>query len=155
MSSTRARIAALLGLSLLVVGISIVLFLGSADGCMTGSSNASCPTLAEVNGVRYSFSVGLALLDIEDDLTAFGQISRTNVPDYFSETTVYSVTGIDPKVLLIGRAAPMQSDEGPYRLLSVFGGDHTSIWPAFCQYLTELRRYSQPGCGRERPIPPP
>lgn len=146
----RGRLAALIGLGLIMVGISIALvigpYIGGGDACMRGSDRGSCPALADVNGVGYSFSVGLALLDIEDDLTSFGDISRTNAPEYFSETTAYSVTGIDPTVLLIARAAPIDGDEGPYRMLSVLRGDHESMWPEFCQYLTQYRRDAQPEC---------
>ena len=112
-------------------------------GCGMG---AACPAMADVGGVRYSVSVGLDLMEIEGDLTAFAPIAQTNVPSYFAETTVFSVGGIDPTVLLIARAAPLDGDAGSYRMLSTLRGDHAAAWPQFCRYLQGERLTAQPEC---------
>ena len=129
------------------VGFGLMVSRLGDDGCMSGSGSASCPTLADVNGVRYTVSIGQAFKNIEPDLSPYAAISRTNAPDRFAEMQAYSVAGFDPAVLLITRTTVGAGDEGPYRMLTVVGRERSSIWPAFCDYLPEERLLAQPECG--------
>ena len=146
--STRRRgLIALLGLGLVIGVVGAVVLLGQVDPCMSGSGSGSCPSLADVNGVRYTVSVGHALRGIEPDLTPYAAISRTNVPGRFAEMQAYAVDGVDPAVLLIARSVIRDGDEGPYRMLTVLHGDRGSIWPSFCEDLPDERLFVQPECG--------
>lgn len=146
MTSRRARIGALVGLTLLVVGISVVYFLGSRDACMSGSDRGSCPALADVNGVRYEVSVAHPLIDIDSDLTPFAPISRTNVSGYFSELTTFQIRGFDPTDVLVAPArTALEEDVGPFRLL--FGPNSGRAYPALCDYIPIEFRLGNERCG--------
>lgn len=146
MTRRRGRIAALLGLLLLFIGISFVMFLGSVDGCMAASSNGSCPALADVNGVRYAVGAGQNLIGVEPVLFPYGSITKTNVPQVLAEPTAYSISGIDPAVVLVARSAQDADSGGAFRLLLVNRESRAAAWPALCQYLTPDRREAQPEC---------
>ena len=117
------------------------------DSCMSIAGGGSCPTLADVAGVRYTVSVGQDLVDVEDSMTAHGEIGQTNVPQMFDGMTVYAIDGIDPGALLVARTREeFDRGDGPYRLLFVFGDERSGVWPTLCEYLELERRLAQPEC---------
>src|SRR5215213_8434578 len=73
------------------------------DSCLDdrGIVAGSCPSLAEVNGVRYTISVARGVAVEEPDLTAYARINRTNVPDYFRELQTYTIDGIPAAAILV------------------------------------------------------
>ena len=117
------------------------------DSCMNILSGGSCPTMADVAGVRYYVSTGMDLVDIEDSLTPYSQITQSNVPQQFAESTAYAIAGIDPGVLLVARSSEeFDPGDGAYRLLRTADGDSSVVYPALCRHLPQFRREAQPEC---------
>lgn len=142
MSGRRVVLVAVLAVAAVGAVIAGVYLLGIRDSCMNVMSGGSCPTLAEVDGARYTVSVGMELVDIEPDLTAFGEITRSNVPAIFADTTAYAVSGIHPAVLLVAHAnEQFDAGDGPYRLLFAHSGSREGVWPRFCDYLPVIERH--------------
>ena len=101
---------------------------------MNGAGGASCPSLAEVNGVRYAVSVARGSLVTERDLTPFAPIARTNVPSYFTAQTAFQIGDISPTSLLAAPAARVfNEDDSPYRIL--WGPESESAFPEACRYF--------------------
>jgi hypothetical protein len=145
-TSRRQGLVALLGLLLVFGLISVVFLLGRGDGCMSGNDSGSCPTLADVNGVRYGVGVAQDLVDIEGALTEYGLIARTNVPDYFFGRTAYSISGIDPALVLVAHNAVGQTTAGRYRFLFALDTNTDAAFPALCDYLLVESRQADPRC---------
>jgi hypothetical protein len=144
--SRRAGLTGLLGLALILGMIWAVFYLANLDPCMTGSSGGSCPTLADVNGVRYGVAAAHELVDIASDLTPFAPIARTNVPGYFSDMNTFQIRGIDPTAVLVAPAKPaLDEDVGPYRLL--YGPNSDRAFPALCDYIPIELRLDDDRCG--------
>jgi len=117
------------------------------DSCMNIASGGSCPALADVSGVRYTVSTGRDLVNVENALTEFGDITQTNVPQMFDGMTVYALGTIDPKALLVARAREeFDPGDGAHRLLFALSGERSGVWPALCDYLPADRRQIQPEC---------
>lgn len=146
MTGRRAGLVGLLGL-VLIGGFIGVFYASNQDWCMTGSGGgASCPTLADVNGVRYTVSVGHELVDIEPALTPFAPITRTNVPGHFSEMTTFQIRDIDPTAVLVAPAqSVLDEDVGPYRLLH--GPNNANAYPALCEFIPVELRFDDRRCG--------
>jgi hypothetical protein len=124
-------------------GFAIMLTYVGRDACLDRSgAGASCPALAVVNGMRYQVAVA-SPLENQADLTAYGPISQTNVPDNFSEMVAYRIGDIDPTAVLVAPARA--GDEAPYRLL--YGPNRDEAYPAICDYFPEARLQSDEGCG--------
>ena len=131
------------------IGFGLMLTFVGRDACLDGSGEgASCPALAVVNGTRYGVGTRTQLVDAEDALTPYGDIERTNVPEHFAEMTAYSLSGIDPALVLVARSGPTPDDGGPYRLMFVIGGgDSDAAWPAICRYFPEDKLIADDRCG--------
>lgn len=147
MISRRAGIVAVVLLAIVLAGISVFLYVRNLDPCMTGSEGGgSCPTLADVNGVRYTVGIAHELVEIEPDLTPFAPITRTNVPEQFSEMTTFQIRGIDPADVLVAPAKPvLDEDVAPYRLL--YGPTSNRAYPALCDYIPIQLRLGDDRCG--------
>jgi hypothetical protein len=140
---------AVLALALGIIwGISVLGNLVGGD-CMSGSDSASCPALAEVNGVRYSVSASRGVVIGASDLTAYGPITRTNVPGHFSELTAYALTGVAPGAVLAAPATDLI--DSPYRLLT--GPDRASAFPALCRYFNATEQARLAECTLASPAP--
>ncbi len=117
------------------------------DSCLDdrGVVAGSCPTLAEVKGVRYTISVARGVAVDEADLTAYARMNRTNVPDYFSDLQTYTIEGIPPAAILVAPSASvLDEDDSAYRIL--WGPDKESAFPALCDYLTDSEKSIQEEC---------
>jgi len=146
MISRRQGLVGVLGLGLIVAVIWLVRMLGEVGSCMDPGAGGSCPTLADVNGVRYGVSVAHELVDIDAALSPFAPIGRTNVPDHFAEMTTFRILAIDPTAALAAPArAVYDEDVGPYRLL--YGPNSLSAYPALCNYLPAHLRVVNEQCG--------
>jgi len=147
----RAGLVGFLGLLVLFAGIGAVMFLGQLDPCMRGgSTGGSCPALADVNGLRYSVGVARGIVLTEADVSPYHPISRTNVPDQFSELVAYEITGVDPSTAL---AAPanhvLDEDDSSFRILWPQPGK--SPFPALCRYLDAAEQSMLVECGGMEP----
>jgi len=123
------------------------MFLGQLDGCMSGNDSGSCPTMAEVNGVRYSISVEKQLVHADAALISYGTVTRTNVPQQLApNSTVYRFKNIDPGVVLVARTASCGDCALGYRLMFVLptGGD--AAFPALCDFFTEAEKAIDAHC---------
>lgn len=129
-------IVAALGLTA-VVAVGVVAFGPWADPCMNGGGGASCPALADVNGVRYTVSGGEVLESINRALLPYGTMSKTNTPSSFAGSGVMQVAGIDPRALLVAVGAPSGEPNHGYVLL--FGPDE-GAYPAVCEYFPSALR---------------
>ena len=112
--------------------------------CMSTSGGGSCPTLAEVNGVRYSVSVARGIVATDDDVTSYAPIAQTNSPALFAELMAYQLEGISPSALLVAPATQAtEEDDSPYRIL--WGPDSSSGFPEACRFLSaaEQRLFEQ------------
>jgi hypothetical protein len=116
------------------------------DACFDGGViGGSCPTLAEVNGVRYTVSVARGVAVAESDVTPYNRIARTNVPDYFKELQTYSLRGISPMAALVAPSkSVLDEDDSEFRLL--FGPDSASAFPALCDFYTDSEKQSDSRC---------
>ena len=125
--------------ALSAIGFALMLGQLGRDACLDGTgAGASCPALAVVNGMRYGVGNSTQLVDAEAALTPYGDIERTNVPVHFAEMTAYSLSGVDPALVLVARSSATPDAAGPYRLMFVIGsGDSDAAWPAICRYLPE------------------
>jgi hypothetical protein len=118
---------------LAVVAIAGFMYLRQLGSCIDGGAgNASCPALAEVNGISYGVSGPVNLEGIEENLSFYAPIGRSNVGTALSEMTAFSITGVDPLVLLIARSAPDEPG-GPYRELWSVADD--PFPSALCAYV--------------------
>jgi hypothetical protein len=104
---------------------------------------ASCPALADVNGVRYTVSGGEVLESINRVLLPYGTMSRTNAPSFFAGDGVLQVAGIDPKALLVAIGAP--SDEPNHEYVLLFGPE-AGAWPGLCEFIPAAAQAAQPEC---------
>jgi len=126
------------------IGFGLMFMRLGNDSCLGPAvyTSGSCPSAAEVNGVRYAISVARGVDVAEADLTPYARIGRTNVPDYFRDLQAYSLRGISPTAAL---AAPsisvLDEDDSAYRIL--WGPDQDSAWPALCDYLTDAEKQNQ------------
>jgi len=117
------------------------------DSCFDGGViPGSCPSIAEVNGVRYTISVARGVAVDDADVTPYGRIARTNVPDYFNGLQAYSLPGISPLAVLAARSQPvLDEDDSAYRLM--WGPDSASAFPALCSYYTDAEKQNDSRCG--------
>ncbi len=147
--------------SKVVVGLFAVLAAASAigfglmfsrlggDACLDRfGEGAACPALAVVNGTRYSVGVPTELVGVENALTPYAEITRTNVPEQFAELTAYALAGVDPTLALVAYTQPGPGDPpGSYRLMFVTGGDDADgAWPAIRPYLPAVHRCADEEC---------
>ena len=145
----RLAIIGVVGALLVVGAIWASGFLSRTGDCLSSSEGASCPTLAEVNGVRYGVSVARGVVASESDVTPFMPIARTNVPSYFTEQTAYLLTGISPTAVLVAPAAAvLDEDDSRFRVL--WGPDSQSAFPQVCHYFNEREQTLLDGCGPPR-----
>jgi hypothetical protein len=143
----RAGLIGLIGLLVLILGISAVMFLGSLDGCMTGNDSASCPTMAEVNGVRYDVGIERDLVGADAALISYGTVTRTNVPKQLApDSTVYRFTNIDPGVVLAARTASCGDCALRYRLMFALPSGGEAAFPALCDFFTEAEKAIDSHC---------
>jgi hypothetical protein len=123
----------------------MVVRLGGGD-CIHSAAGASCPVLAEVDGVRYSVGVANEYIDLQQDLVLHSSIARTNAPDQFAELVTFRIASLDPTAVLAAPARPvLAGDVGPYRLL--FGPNSERAWPALCDYIPIEVRFGDGRCG--------
>ena len=145
----RLAIVGVVGALLVVGSIWGIGFLSRIGDCLYSSESGSCPTLAEVNGVRYGVSVARGVVVTESGVTLYMPIARTNVPSYFSEQRAYLLSGISPTAVLVAPAAAvLDEDDSRYRLL--WGPDAQSAFPEVCQYFTEREQALLEGCRAAR-----
>ena len=129
------------------IGFGLMFMRLGNDSCLDGGDmfGASCPTLAEVNGVRYTISAARGVDVTESDLTPYARIARTNVPDYFSDLQAYSLPGIAPAAALVAPSVSvLDEDDSAYRIL--WGPAKESSWPALCDYLTTAEKSIRQEC---------
>ena len=127
-----------------------LMFSRLGDGCMNGSDSGSCPTLADVNGVRYTVGVARGIEIGSDDVAPYSTIARTNVPDYFSELATYAHSGVPATAVIAAPAAAvLDEDDSPYRLL--WGPDRSSAFPALCRYFSSREAQLLEECRRTEP----
>ena len=143
----RAGLFGFLGLLVLFVAISAVMFLGKIDGCMSGNDSGSCPAMAEVNGVRYGVSVESDLVNADPSLSSYGTVTRTNVPTQLApDATVYRFSDIDPGLVLVARTASCGDCALRYRLMFVLPSGGDAAFPTLCRYLPETDRAADDRC---------
>jgi hypothetical protein len=117
------------------------------DPCLSGSDGGSCPTLAVVDGTRYSVSVARGIELTDADVTAYKPIVQTNSPGAFAETMTYQIAGIPPDAVLAARAAHlMDEDDSQFRLL--WGPQRNTAFPDLCGYFTAAEQSILDGCRR-------
>jgi hypothetical protein len=142
---------AALGLLAILAVISVVLFLGNRDGCMSGSDGGSCPALADVNGVRYEISAASQVVDAETALQPAGVVERTNYAPYFLDETVYSLHGVSSRAVLVARAKDPGSAVVSGDFLLLLGPDRGTAWPNLCHFLTREAQRVLAECGGVEP----
>jgi hypothetical protein len=130
------------------IGFALLLSYYGSDPCLeSGNKGGSCPTLALVDGVRYTVSIGRDLVGTEGALTPYMEITRTNAPEDFAERMTYQLAGVSPSAALVARNAPgPDEDAGAFRLLFALGPERDAAWPALCRYLTEEDRAANEQC---------
>jgi len=135
MISRNNIVFALLGLLIVASAVGFGLMALRLGGdCMSAGAGGSCPTLAEVNGVRYSVSVARGIIATADDVTAYAPITRTNSPTLFTQQVSFQLDGISPTALLVAPAARvLDEDNSPYRIL--WGPNSSSGFPEACRYF--------------------
>jgi hypothetical protein len=109
-----------------------LMFMRLGQDCMSGSDGASCPAVAEVEGVRYYVGSSHDLVNVEGALTPFAQIARTNSSRSFLSMSTYALSGVDPAKVLVAENAPSADQAGRYRLLhSELGeaAEHAEVCP--------------------------
>jgi hypothetical protein len=145
----------------IVVGLLALLAIASAIGfglmfmrlgqdCMSGSDGASCPALADVNGMRYEVSGARGVTVTAAQLEAYKPITRSNVPGHFTELTTFRVADIAPEAILFAPATHVSDeDDSPYRIL--WGPEKEAAYPGICGYLAEAETRIMDGCGGVAP----
>jgi hypothetical protein len=83
------------------------------------------PARAEVNGETYAVRPVRTLRISEDHLQHFGTVGQTNADAFFLDGEVLTIDNVDPRTLLLVRAAPALQDNpddpwGPY--VGLWGG---------------------------------
>jgi hypothetical protein len=126
-----------------------IMFSRIGDSCMNGNDTASCPVLADVDGIRFYVGGPQELINTEGALTPHSTITRTNSPTHFRSKTTYALAGIDPRVLQVAEAAPDSNEPGQYRLLHPLNMD--AAYPGLCQYFTPADRSIIEECGGVTP----
>jgi hypothetical protein len=125
-----------------------LMFMRLGNDCLgdAGLASGSCPSAAEVNGVRYTTSVARGVDVVATDLTPYASIGRTNVPDYFRDLQAYSIQGISPTAVLAAPSASvLDEDDSAYRFL--WGPDRDAAFPAVCDYYTDAEKENDERCG--------
>jgi hypothetical protein len=149
---SRNWILALAGLALtlgIIWGISV---LTNLSDCMNASDDASCPALADVNGVRYFISIARGVEIDAADLTAYAPITQTNVPGHFRELTTFTLAGVSPDAALAAPATNViAGEDSAYRLLS--GPERASAFPALCEYFNAAEQALIVECAPASPTP--
>lgn len=106
--------------------------------------SAACPAMADVGGMRYAVSGAVDLVDIEDHLSPFSEISRSNSSAMFADQTALAVDGVDPRVLLVVSSLTSAGDPGAFRELWSMAADPFPV--AFCPYMSVDRQRGQTEC---------
>jgi len=142
----RGLVATAVFAAVLIAVIAFGWKLYQQSSCMNAGVGSSCPVLADVNGIQYSVSVGMDLINVGSALTPYGSVSQTNATEQFGDAA-YSLAAFDPLVLLVAPASSNdEANTGGYRLLFALDRDHATVWPALCDFVPVERR-SAPECG--------
>ncbi len=116
---------------ILAVGVTAIVGVGLVDR----SSGGSSPALAVVDRVEYRVGVGRSMRIDAGDLTPYGRVETTNVPDWIVDRTAFSLAGIDPLAVLTVRSAPgLADDNGPFGEFLILWGPNDP-YPALCSYV--------------------
>jgi len=101
------------------------------------SSSGSYPAMAVVNSVDYLVGLARGMRIDARDLTPYGRVETTNVPDWIVDPTAFTLNGLDPLAVLVVHAAPGLSDDlGPL-------GDYFVLYPRGA--YPDLCAYYEPG----------
>jgi hypothetical protein len=100
------------------------------------TSQVSSAAQAVVGGVTYSLGVARDLSVQPSDLKPFGTIDSGNSSWAFSDTTAYSLVGVDPRAALVVHAkAGLSDDFGPWGEWLILWGNMNEAFPAVCTYF--------------------
>src|SRR5262245_56464617 len=129
------------------IGFGLMMSRLGQDSCLTpeGQSGGSCPELASVNGDLYIVSRTPLLPSVASQVAEYGAMTESNVSELFAGPEVYSISGLDPKGVLVADAAVDTSGQGevaPFVLL--LARENRSAWPGLCDYLPTDARADQP-----------
>lgn len=129
------------------IGFALMIVQFGQDPCLSGSDGGSCPSLAVVDGRRYSVSVARGIVLTEADVTTYKPIVQTNSPTAFAETMTYQIAGIPPDAVLAARAAHlMDGDNSQFRLL--WGPQRDAAFPVLCAYFNAAEQSILDECRR-------
>lgn len=116
---------------ILAVGLTAVVGMRLVDR----SSSGSYPAMAVVNGVDYLVGLGRSMQIDAGDLTPYGRVESGNSLRRMADPAAFSLTGIDPRAVLVVRSAPgLADDNGPFGEFLILWGP-SDPYPELCSYV--------------------